>query len=205
MTMKTKAKTIAAAICVGSLSVFNIGFADDDKHEHKDKGHKHEDADHEHEHGKESGPNGGRLITSVEPHAEFLVTKDRKVQITFVGHDDKVVPASAQVSAPEDEVGVNDIDHTTDPVEEGEAEDSSVQETSDPVADLIQRREFVEQVAAAMVTNGNAADSLLGDLSDKLQDHIEDDPDFRRNLITRAMASPSFCGKVVKALAKAMD
>ena len=140
--------------------------------------------------------------------------------------DKEVVPSSAQVSdaiadpptaeedvsdqsqppAPEDEAGVNvDIEITTNPVEKGEAGDSSVQESSDPVADLFQKREFVEQVAAAMVTNGKAADSLLGELSDKLQDHIEDDPEFRRNLITRAMASPAFRDKVVKALAKAMD
>ena len=140
--------------------------------------------------------------------------------------DDEVVRSSAQVSdetadppaaevevsdqsqppASEDEPGVNvEIDLTTNPVEKGTAGDSSVQASSDPVADLIQRREFVEQVAAAMVTNGNAADSLLGELSDKLQDHIEDDPEFRRNLITRAMASPSFRDKVVKALAKAME
>ena len=155
-------------------------------------------------------------------------TRSRKVQSKDQAQpelaDDEVVRSSAQVSdetadppaaevevsdqsqppAPKDEVGVNDIDHTTNSVEKSEAEDSSVQESSDPVADLIQRREFVEQVAAAMVTNGNAADSLLGELSDKLQDHIEDDPEFRRNLITRAMGSPSFRDKVVKALAKAI-
>jgi hypothetical protein len=48
---------------------------------------------------KEAGPNGGRLITSVEPHAEFLVTSDRKVQITFVGEDGKPVAPSGQVVA----------------------------------------------------------------------------------------------------------
>jgi hypothetical protein len=30
------------------------------------------------------GPNGGRLLTSVSPHVEFLVTADRKIQLTFV-------------------------------------------------------------------------------------------------------------------------
>jgi hypothetical protein len=42
-----------------------------------------------HEH-KIAGPNGGRLLTIVEPHAEFFVTPDRKVQITFV--DDALQP-----------------------------------------------------------------------------------------------------------------
>lgn len=45
---------------------------------------------------KEAGPNGGRLITSVDPHPEFLVTPDRKVQITFI-EDGKVVAPAEQV------------------------------------------------------------------------------------------------------------
>ena len=37
-------------------------------------------AEDEHDHEKKiAGPNGGRIITSVEPHVEFLVTKDSKV------------------------------------------------------------------------------------------------------------------------------
>lgn len=53
---------------------------------------------HEHQHEKKvAGPNGGRLITSVEPHAEFFVTKERKVQITFVDDAGKVVAPGAQV------------------------------------------------------------------------------------------------------------
>lgn len=44
-----------------------------------------------------TGPNKGRLITVVEPHAEFLVTAERKVQITFVGEDGKPVAPAAQV------------------------------------------------------------------------------------------------------------
>ena len=43
------------------------------------------------------GPNGGRLITIVEPHLEFLVTAERLVQITFLGHDGEVVPVGEQV------------------------------------------------------------------------------------------------------------
>lgn len=59
-------------------------------------------AEHSHDHGhehakKEAGPNGGRLITSVEPHAEFFVTAERKVQITFVDDAGKVVAPAGQV------------------------------------------------------------------------------------------------------------
>lgn len=40
---------------------------------------------------KEAGPNGGRLITAVEPHLELLVTKDRKVKITFLDEKKQAV------------------------------------------------------------------------------------------------------------------
>jgi hypothetical protein len=52
---------------------------------------------HNHEK-KEAGPNGGRLITSVDPHPEFLVTPDRKVQITFVDDGKVVAPAEQVIS-----------------------------------------------------------------------------------------------------------
>ncbi len=51
---------------------------------------------HSHEK-KEAGPNGGRLLTSIDPHAEFLVTADRKVQITFVDDNGKAIAPAAQV------------------------------------------------------------------------------------------------------------
>jgi hypothetical protein len=46
---------------------------------------------------KTAGPNGGRILTKVEPHAEFFVTTDRKVQITFLGKDGKAVAPSGQI------------------------------------------------------------------------------------------------------------
>ncbi len=51
-----------------------------------------------HSHTK-AGPNGGRLITTIEPHAEFFVTPDRKVQIVFVGEDGLPVSPADQVVA----------------------------------------------------------------------------------------------------------
>ncbi len=56
-----------------------------------DEGHRHDK--------KQAGPNGGRLITVIDPHAEFFVTADRKVQITFVGEDGKAVAPAEQVIA----------------------------------------------------------------------------------------------------------
>lgn len=48
---------------------------------------------------KIKAPNGGRLITTVTPHAEFLVTKDKKVEIRFLDEAGKVVAPAAQAVA----------------------------------------------------------------------------------------------------------
>jgi hypothetical protein len=45
---------------------------------------------------KVAGPNGGRIITTVEPNAEFFVTPDRKVQVTFLGKDRKAIAPAGQ-------------------------------------------------------------------------------------------------------------
>jgi len=52
--------------------------------------------DHSHEK-KIAGPNGGRVLTKIEPHAEFFVTAERKVQITFLGDDGKALAPAGQV------------------------------------------------------------------------------------------------------------
>ncbi|RBP38598.1 hypothetical protein DES53_111117 [Roseimicrobium gellanilyticum] len=61
---------------------FTLSAADKDKHDH--------------DHGAKAGPTGGKLITEIEPHAEFFVNKDKKVEIRFVDDDNKVVPPAAQ-------------------------------------------------------------------------------------------------------------
>lgn len=45
---------------------------------------------------KVKAPNGGRLIEGIEPHAEFLVTAEKKVEIRFVDDSGKVVAPAAQ-------------------------------------------------------------------------------------------------------------
>ena len=90
--MKPINQLFAIALCVGGLAFNAVVFADGDHdHEHDDKDHGHEHAE------KKAGPNGGRLVTSVEPHAEFLVMKDRKVQITFVDKNNKKVEPGKQI------------------------------------------------------------------------------------------------------------
>ena len=55
-----------------------------------------EDKD-DHEHAAKAGPTGGKLITEVEPHVEFFVNKDKKVEIRFIDDDNKVVAPGDQV------------------------------------------------------------------------------------------------------------
>ncbi|WP_052573270.1 hypothetical protein [Haloferula sp. BvORR071] len=63
-----------------------------DEHEHKDG-----DKKEAHEHGKKQpGPNGGRIVTSTEPHFEFFVMPDGKVKITFLGEDGKATALKEQ-------------------------------------------------------------------------------------------------------------
>ncbi|MEM1294111.1 MAG: hypothetical protein AAGH89_02025 [Verrucomicrobiota bacterium] len=55
-------------------------------HDKKDHDHDH---DHHHHHEKITGPNGGRMLFSFEPHLEFLVMEDRTVQISAFDHHNK--------------------------------------------------------------------------------------------------------------------
>jgi hypothetical protein len=44
-----------------------------------------------------AGPSGGKLLTKVQPNAEFFVTKNRLIEIRFVDAANKVVPPGEQV------------------------------------------------------------------------------------------------------------
>lgn len=46
---------------------------------------------------KIKAPNGGRIIDSVEPHAEFLVTADKKIEIRFLDEAGKVTAPATQI------------------------------------------------------------------------------------------------------------
>jgi hypothetical protein len=48
---------------------------------------------------KIKAPNGGRIIASVEPHAEFLLTKDKKIEIRFLDDAGKVIAPAAQTAS----------------------------------------------------------------------------------------------------------
>jgi len=70
-------------------------------HDHDAHDHENPESEHGHpEHGDEkaeAGPNGGRIITSVEPHFEFYLTAERKVQITFLNDESEVIAPKEQV------------------------------------------------------------------------------------------------------------
>lgn len=77
-------KKLLTTTLLGLALAFTVNAADKEKH------------DHDHDKIK-AGPTGGRLVTKVEPHAEFFVTKDKKVEIRFVDDDNKVVAPGEQV------------------------------------------------------------------------------------------------------------
>lgn len=87
--MKTKPyQKLTALAAAFTLALAGTTFAEDKHDDHK------EHADHEAK--KIAGPNGGRVLTGVEPHLEFFVTKDRKVKITAVDDAGKAAPLGEQ-------------------------------------------------------------------------------------------------------------
>jgi hypothetical protein len=78
--MKSKLITTLLTLALA----FSVNAADKDKHDHE-------------EHAGKAGPTGGKLITEVEPHVEFFVNKDKKVEIRFIDDDMKVVAPGEQV------------------------------------------------------------------------------------------------------------
>ena len=69
---------IVGALCTGMITT--PASAKDDEHKHN------------------GGPNGGKLFGQVQPHAEFLVQKDRTVAISFYDEAMKLVPVAAQTA-----------------------------------------------------------------------------------------------------------
>ena len=70
------------------------GHDDGTDHAHAEKTSK---GGHGHGHEKrEVGPNGGHILHEVEPHIEFFVRPDRKIQLTAVDGDLKAIPVTDQ-------------------------------------------------------------------------------------------------------------
>ena len=91
-----KTPTLPITLIAVALSFAGVQLAcTDEKHDDDHKAAETGKSGHDHS-GIEDGPNGGRLLTSVEPHLEFFVTEDRKVQISSVTDDDKLQPIADQ-------------------------------------------------------------------------------------------------------------
>jgi len=88
--MKLKINRLFCTAALIGATIAYAGAGHDHAHDHHGGGHT------ETGHAKKGGPNGGRLITVVEPALEFLVTADRTVQITFLDLDGSVVPVKGQ-------------------------------------------------------------------------------------------------------------
>ncbi|EDY84982.1 hypothetical protein VDG1235_4616 [Verrucomicrobiia bacterium DG1235] len=99
-------KKIYATILLTASLFFAACGGHDDHTEHEDHGHSHDGTegahshdDHQHtEFAKDPGPNGGRLITSLDPAVEFLLRDDRHAQLTFVDADGKAIAPSKQIA-----------------------------------------------------------------------------------------------------------
>ena len=112
MKLKTITLTMlsyAAVYGLASCGSHGHDHGHDDDHDHdreEQPGHDHDGEDHDgDEHSqpdgdtqaqRKAGPNGGRLLTSIEPQAEFFVTDDGKVQITFLDAAGQPAPIAGQ-------------------------------------------------------------------------------------------------------------
>lgn len=105
--MKYKNQLLTALVAACLLSVNSASYAADHDHSahaghdhsaHADDHSDHDDESHEeHDHDKaEAGPNGGRLVTTVEPHLEFFVTEENFVQVTFLNEKNQAVAPKEQ-------------------------------------------------------------------------------------------------------------
>lgn len=69
-------------LCIAILFQTTVARSDD---------HKHHDHHKHHDNASMVGPNGGKVIHEVHPHVEVFVTKDRKLQITFLSEAGKAI------------------------------------------------------------------------------------------------------------------
>ena len=86
---------LTAALLTLGLT-FGLRAADKEKPDAKAPAAADDHAGHDHDKVK-AGPTGGRLLTAVEPHVEFFVNKDKKVEIRFIDDANKVVAPGEQV------------------------------------------------------------------------------------------------------------
>ena len=79
MKIKTIAFAILASLCLG-LTTVSVSAHGEEEHAPK----------------KSVGPNGGRVLNSIDPRAELFITADRKVQITFLDNQGQPISPAGQ-------------------------------------------------------------------------------------------------------------
>ncbi len=98
------------AILAASAYLFTVGCSNSETHSH-DQSAQHDNSPSGHTHGetddnagekddqekKDAGPNGGRIITSADPHIEFLVTEERHIQLTILDSDSQGIAHGNQI------------------------------------------------------------------------------------------------------------
>ena len=67
------------------------------------------------------------------------------------------------------------------------------------VSSLLHDQEFIERVVNAMVENG-LINSLVGDIADKLQDVLQGNEEFKRQLLQAVASSEVFRAKLIRAV-----
>ena len=89
--MKTSIHLLLTLLATGSFALAH------DDHKGHDHG-KEKPKTEAHAHAGEKAPNGGRIIHSITPHAEFLVTKERNIEIRFLDGEKVIAPAGQSVT-----------------------------------------------------------------------------------------------------------
>ncbi len=109
---------------------------------------------HEHHHHDDKGPNGGRILHHVDPHLEFLVLANRKVQLTQLDGKLKATSMGAQevemeAGSPADRVTIafekkGDVLVSKQPLPKGDDVPVAVMIRPEPGADVITEKFTVE-------------------------------------------------------------
>ena len=73
------------------------------------------------------------------------------------------------------------------------------------VGKVLADQAFMEQVVTGLVEDEGTMDSLVDDISDKLQDALESDSDLRQRLVSAAIANEQFKRKLVNKLIEELN
>ena len=64
---------------------------------------------------------------------------------------------------------------------------------------------MVDEIVKELVSNPAVLDELAEDVADELEDLLEDDPSFRRQIVEAATSNPNFKASVIKKLVEEMS